>query len=87
MAHQCRQALSLPSGKRGFGHIADKFDSSDAYASACVRRFVEDTHVLGERTREQWQQEAFGQIDALLRPLSGPLSGPAFLFVWPPTPA
>jgi hypothetical protein len=32
-----------------------------------VRRFVEDTHVLGERTPEQWQQDAFGQIDALLR--------------------
>jgi len=35
-----------------------------------VRRFVEDTHALGDRTPEQWQQDAFGQIDALLRAMT-----------------
>lgn len=30
----------------------------------------EDTHALGERTPEQWQQDAFGQIDALLRAMA-----------------
>lgn len=59
---------------------AGAIPSSDAYASACVRRFVEDTHVLGERAPEQWQQDAFGQIDALLRPLSGPTQRPRFSF-------
>jgi hypothetical protein len=66
LAQECRQLLGLPSGERGFRHIADKFDSFDGYGPTCVRRFVEDTHVLGERTPEQWQQDAFGQIDALL---------------------
>jgi hypothetical protein len=31
---------------------------------------LEDTQALGERTPEQWQQDAFGQIDALLRALA-----------------
>jgi hypothetical protein len=34
-----------------------------------VRRFVEDTKILGERTPDQWQQDAFGQVDAWLRAL------------------
>ena len=67
LAHECRQVLGLPSGKRRFGHIADKFDSFDGYGPTCVRHFVQDAHVLGERTPEQWQQDAFGQIDAVLR--------------------
>jgi hypothetical protein len=34
-----------------------------------VRRFVEDSQILEDRTPEQWQQDAFGQVDALLRAL------------------
>ena len=33
------------------------------------RRFVEDTRTLGDRMPEQWQQDAFGQVDAWLRTL------------------
>jgi hypothetical protein len=33
-------------------------------------RFVEDTHALGNRTPDQWQQDASGQIDALLRAMA-----------------
>jgi hypothetical protein len=35
-----------------------------------VRRFVEDTHALGDRTPEQGQHDAFGQIGALLRAMA-----------------
>jgi hypothetical protein len=42
----------------------------DSHGPTCARRFVEDTHALGDRTLEQWQQDAFGQIDALLRALA-----------------
>ena len=31
--------------------------------------FVEETDVLGDRSPEQWQQDAFGQVDAWLRAL------------------
>jgi len=56
--------------RRGFQHIADKFDTFEGYGPTCVRRFVEDSHVLGDRTPEQWQQDAYGQIDALLHAMS-----------------
>ncbi|MCT7018509.1 hypothetical protein M1736_24035, partial [Salmonella enterica subsp. enterica serovar Saintpaul] len=59
-----------PSGERGFRYIAEKFDAFEGYGPTCVRCFVEDTHALGDRTPEQWQQDAFGQIDALLRAMT-----------------
>lgn len=31
--------------------------------------FVEQTDILGDRTADQWQQDAFGQVDAWLRAL------------------
>lgn len=70
LAQECRQLLGYASGERGFRHIAEKFDSFDGYGPSCVRRFVEDTQALGDRTPEQWQQDAFGQIDALLRAMA-----------------
>lgn len=48
-------------------NLRDKFDAFEGYGPTCVRRFVEGTQVLGNRTADQWQQDAFGQVDALLR--------------------
>ena len=47
----------------------DKFDTVDGYRPTCVRQFVEDTQIWGERTPGQWQQDAFGWVDAWLRAL------------------
>lgn len=69
LAEACRPLLAHASGEQGFRHIAEKFDDVDGYGPASVRLFVENTRVLGERTPEQWQQDAFGQIDAWLRAL------------------
>lgn len=69
LADACRPLLDHASGAVGYGFIAGKFDTSDGFGPTCVRRFVEDTDVLGERTPEQWQQDAFGQVDAWLRAL------------------
>jgi hypothetical protein len=69
LAASCRPLLDHPSGLQGYRYIADKFEKPDAYGPTSVRRFVEDTKILGERTPEQWQQDAFGQIDAWLRAL------------------
>ena len=70
LALECLPLLELPSGERGFRHIAEKFDTVDGHGPTCVKRFVEDSRVLGDRTPEQWQQDAFGQIDALLRSMA-----------------
>lgn len=69
LADVCRPLLDHPSGLQGYRYIADKFQKLDDYGPTSVRRFVEDTKILGDRTADQWQQDAFGQIDAWLRAL------------------
>lgn len=69
LAQACRPLLAHPSGEQGYRYIAEKFDTVDGYGPTCVRQFVQDTQILGDRTPEQWQQDAFGQIDAWLRAL------------------
>lgn len=69
LAEACRPLLEHASGAVGYGFIDSKFDTVDSFGPTCVRRFVEDTDVLGERSPEQWQQDAFGQVDAWLRAL------------------
>jgi hypothetical protein len=69
LAEACRPLLEHASGAAGYGFIAGKFDTVDGFGPTCVRRFVEDTDVLGDRSPEQWQQDAFGQVDAWLEAL------------------
>ncbi|WP_397458286.1 hypothetical protein AB3464_25970 [Pseudomonas asplenii] len=69
LALECRPLLDTASGLAGYGYIAQKFDSVDGFGPTCVRRFVEETQVMGERTPEQWQQDAFGQVNAWLQAL------------------
>jgi hypothetical protein len=69
LAEHCRPLLAVPSAARGYGYIADKFESIAHFGPVSVRSFVEETHVLAGRTADQWQQDAFGQVDAWLRAL------------------
>lgn len=69
LAEDCKPLLEHASGMKGYKYIAGKFDAVEGFGPTCVRRFVEDTRVLGERTPEQWQLDAFGQVDAWLRAL------------------
>jgi hypothetical protein len=69
LAEACRPLLAHASGDQGYRFIAEKFDTVNGYGPTCVRRFVEDTRILGERTPDQWQQDAFGQVDGWLRAL------------------
>ena len=69
LAEHCRPLLDHASAVAGYAYIAEKFDAVDGFGPTCVRRFVENTQVLGERTADQWQQDAFGQVDAWLRAL------------------
>jgi hypothetical protein len=65
----CRLLLADASGKQGYSYIGEKFNEVDGYGPTCVRQFVQDTQILGGRTPEQWQVDAFGQVDAWLRAL------------------
>jgi hypothetical protein len=69
LAAECRALLSHASAAAGYGYISEKFDTVEGHGPSCVRRFVEETRVLGDRTANQWQQDAFGQVDAWLRAL------------------
>jgi len=69
LAEECRPVLEIAIGKAGYTYIDGKFDEVDGFGPTCVRRFVEETQVMGDRTPEQWQLDAFGQVDAWLRAL------------------
>jgi hypothetical protein len=69
LADDCRPVLSHKEGAEGYGFIAAKFDRQDGFGPTSVRQFVEDTKILKERTADQWQQDAFGQVEAWLRAL------------------
>lgn len=69
LAEECRPVVEIASGQAGYTFIAKKFDSIEGFGPTCVRRFVEETQILGDRTPEQWQMDAFGQVDAWLRAL------------------
>lgn len=67
LALKCSEILKYESGKQGFDYINSKFEDADGYGPTCVRNFVEGSNILGDRTPDEWQQDAFGQLDALLR--------------------
>ena len=69
LAKACRPLLDHNDGLAGYNFISGKFDSQDGFGPTCVRRFVEESQVLEDRTPDQWQLDAFGQVDAWLRVL------------------
>jgi len=69
LAEACRPLLAHENGLRGYRHIEQKFRNSGDYGPTCVRQFVQESRILGDRTPEQWQQDAFGQVDVWLRVL------------------
>ena len=64
-----RRLLEVPSARRGYGFISDKFRDVDDFGPTSVRQFVEESDLLGDLTVDQWQQDAFGQVDAWLKGL------------------
>ncbi len=64
-----RPFLDIKTARQGYRLISDKFRTVDDFGPTSVRIFVEGSDVLGDRTADQWQQDAFGQVDAWLRGL------------------
>lgn len=69
LAAACKPLLEHESGSQGYQYIAEKFDAPEGYGPTSVRKFVAETDILDGRTPEQWQQDAFGQVEAWLRAL------------------
>ena len=66
LAKGCKRLLNEPSAIEGFAKIAGKFRHFDDFGPTCVRRFVEGSDILGDRSPEEWQQDALGQVQAWL---------------------
>ena len=64
-----RLLLDVESARKGYRLIAGKFRDIEDFGPTSVGEFVEDTHLIGDRTLNQWQQDAFGQVDPWLRGL------------------
>ena len=64
-----RPLLDSDTARTGYLRISEKFRTLDGFGPTSVRRFVDRPDILGERTADQWQQDAFGQVDAWLSAL------------------
>ncbi len=64
-----RPLLRVDAARNGYDLISRKFRDVGDFGPTCVRRFVESSPLLGDRTAAQWQRDAFGQVDAWLRGL------------------
>ena len=58
--------LDVDTARKGYLLISGKFRDVDDFGPTSVRQFVEGSDALGERTADQWQQDAFGQVNAWL---------------------
>ena len=61
--------LAFDTARAGYLYIAEKFRHPEDFGPTLVRQFVDRPDMLAERTAEQWQQDAFGQVDAWLSAL------------------
>jgi hypothetical protein len=64
LATDCHPLLKHQNAVDGYTFINAKFETLDSFGPTCVRRFVEESQILGERDPDQWQRDAFGQVDA-----------------------
>lgn len=69
LAAACRPLVEHISAVTGYRYIDGKFDAIEGFGPTSVRRFVEDSQILGGRDADQWQRDAFGQVDAWLKAL------------------
>ena len=63
---ETRPLLDFETARKGYLPISEKFRHPDDFGPTSVRQFVDRPDMLGERTADQWQQDAFGQVDAWL---------------------
>ena len=59
-----RPLLNIETARKAYGMIAEKFRDAEDFGPTNVRQFVDDSSALGKRTADQWQQDAFGQVNA-----------------------
>ena len=69
LAKATRPLLDVEVARTGFLHISEKFRHLDDFGPTSVRQFIDRSDMLRDRTTDQWQQDAFGQVNAWLSAL------------------
>ena len=69
LAAATRPLLAVSTARTGFLHVLEKFRHLNDFGPTNVRHFVNRPDMFEERTADQWQQDAFGQVDAWLSAL------------------
>ncbi len=64
-----RPLLEIETARNGYIGILRKFRSFDDFGPIRVRQFLEGSDAFSDLTADQWQQDAFGQVDAWLKEL------------------
>lgn len=67
LAEATKPLMEVETALVGYTLLAAKFEDVDGYGPTCVRQFVEGTDALGDLSPDQWQQDAFGQVNAWLK--------------------
>ncbi len=67
LAADCRLLLDQPEAVEGFKYLAAKFESRESVGPVWTARFAEAAGILDGRTSDQWQTDAFGQVDLWAR--------------------
>ena len=63
---ETKPLLDVETARKGYLGISEKFRYVNDFGPTSVRKFVEGSDLLGELTPDQWQQDAFGQVNAWL---------------------
>ena len=69
LVEDCSALMKFPEAKDGYAYIRSKFRSRDSYGPNQVRLFVQGTRLLEEMDEDQWQTDAFEQVNAWLEKL------------------
>lgn len=69
LAEATRPLLEVETARIGYLHISQKFRAPEDFGPMRVKQFVDRPEMLAGSTAEQWQQDAFGQVQAWLAAL------------------
>jgi len=67
LAAACQPLLKIETAMERFAMIAGKFRDRDFPGPASVRRFAAEQGILDGWDEEEWQTDAFGQVNAFLK--------------------
>ncbi len=64
---ECERIMGDEKVLEGYAAINAEFETAEHYGPKGSKAFATQAQLLGEMSEDQWQQDAFGQIDAWLR--------------------